>query len=347
MPPQDRKPRPQNPAVGADEGPLLSVVVPCYNEEANVCNVYHRVVAAVEALAVSFELLFVDDGSTDKTGLLLDGLQSRDDRVVVIHLSRNFGHQAAVTAGLDQARGQAVVLLDGDLQDPPELIGEFVGLWREGFEVVYAVRQRRKERWFKRLGYYLFYRLLRGISDLDFPLDSGDCCLMDRQVVAALNALPERLRFVRGLRAFVGFRQTGLVYERAARHAGQSKYTFRKLLSLAIEGLVSFSSAPLRLVTYLGLGTGLLALLAIVGIVVEYFTHHTAPQGWSSTAVVVLLMGAIQLLSLGIMGEYVRRIFLEVKDRPTYIARESRRDAASCRKAPDRLIAPPPHEDGL
>jgi dolichol-phosphate mannosyltransferase len=321
----------------------LSVVVPCYNEEANVANIYRRITAVIAELGVSAELLFVDDGSTDKTSLLLDGLQARDARVVLIHLSRNFGHQPAVTAGIDHARGEAVILLDGDLQDPPELIAQFVGLWREGSEVVYAVRRKRKEGLLKRLSYHHFYRLQRSISDLDMPLDSGDYCLMDRTVVEAMKALPERTRFVRGLRAFVGFRQTPVVYERAAREAGQSKYTFRKLLGLAVEGLVGFSSAPLRLVTFLGLGTGLLAFIAITAIVVEYFTHHTAPQGWSSTAVVVLLMGAIQLLSLGIMGEYVRRIFLEVTNRPTYIAREVRRTSErESQDAADRNEQPEP-----
>jgi dolichol-phosphate mannosyltransferase len=318
--------------------PVLSIVVPLFNEEQNVARVYRRLVDALEAEGATFELVFVNDGSGDTTGALLDGLQSQDGRVVVVHLSRNFGHQPAVSAGLDHARSQAVVVMDGDLQDPPEVLGQFIRLWREGYEVVYAVRTKRKEGPFKRLGYYLFYRILHAISDLDIPLDSGDFCLMDRRVVDSLRALPEHLRFVRGLRTFVGFRQIGLAYERAAREAGESKYPFRKLLGLAIDGLVSFSSYPLRLVSYLGFGTIVLAMVLIGWVVIDYFANHTAPAGWASTVVVVLVMSAIQLLSLGIMGEYVRRIFLEVKGRPTYIVREVKQGTASA--TPTRLIRP-------
>jgi dolichol-phosphate mannosyltransferase len=290
-------------------------------------------------MGLTFELVFVNDGSSDSTPALLDGLQSRDSRVVVIHLSRNFGHQPAVSAGLDHARGQAVVVMDGDLQDPPEVLAQFISTWREGFEVVYAVRTKRKEGVFKRVGYYLFYRVLRAISDIDIPLDSGDFCLMDRKVVDALKGLPENLRFVRGLRTFVGFRQIGLAYERAARAAGESKYPFRKLLGLAMDGLVSFSSYPLRLVSYLGILTVVMAALCIGWVVVDYFVNHTAPQGWASTVVVVLITSAVQLISLGIMGEYVRRIFLEVKGRPAYIVREVRQGSVT-----ERVISAPATE---
>src|SRR5262249_21531311 len=197
--------------------------------------------AALDALWLGYELVFVNDGSSDTTPSLLDELRRRDPRVVPLHLSRNFGHQPAISAGLARARGQAVIVMDGDLQDPPELLGRFVERWREGHEVVYAVRTRRKENLLKRAGYYLFYRLLRAVSDLDIPLASGDFCLMDRKVADVLNHLPERMRFVRGLRTFVGFRQVGVPYPRAAREAGKPKYTFPALVRLAIDGLVSFS----------------------------------------------------------------------------------------------------------
>jgi glycosyltransferase involved in cell wall biosynthesis len=301
--------------------PVLSVVVPFYNEQENVREVHRRLVGALTSFEPDFELIFVNDGSSDETPVILDEIQSHDSRVVAVHLSRNFGHQAAVCAGIDHTRGQAVVLMDGDLQDPPEVLDKFFLLWRAGHEVVYAVRTKRKENIAKRAAYFLFYRLLRAISDLEIPLDSGDFCLMDRKVVDALKQLPERTRFVRGLRTFVGFRQVGLTYERAAREAGAPKYTFRKLVGLAVDGLVNFSSYPLHVVTYLGLASVTLAVLLTVWVLADAFYNRATPRGWASTIVVVLFMSAIQLISLGIMGEYVRRIFNECKGRPTYIVR--------------------------
>jgi dolichol-phosphate mannosyltransferase len=218
--------------------------------------------------------------------------------------------------------------MDGDLQDPPEVLPHFVQRWREGYEVIYAVRQRRKEGPLKRLGYSCFYRLLCAISDLDIPLDSGDFCLMDRRVVDVLKHLPERMRFVRGLRSFAGFRQIGLAYERAARGAGKPKYTLVALTVLAIDGLISFSSYPLRLVTYLGFVTISVALALLVWVLCDALSNQTAPRGWASTLVTVLFMGSIQLFSLGIIGEYIRLIFLETKRRPTYIVRDYRRETS-------------------
>jgi dolichol-phosphate mannosyltransferase len=305
--------------------PELSVVVPLYNEEENFDELYRRVKAALEAMRCDYEIVFVNDGSEDRTPQLLDETHRRDPHLVVLHLSRNFGHQAAVSAGIDQARGKGVVVMDGDLQDPPEVIPQFVQLWRSGEEVVYAIRQQRKEGWFKRLGYFTFYRLVRLISELDIPVDSGDFCLMDRKVVEALKALPERKRFVRGLRTFVGFRQVGLAYDRAGREAGTPKYTFRALLGLAIDGLISFSSYPLRLVTYLGLAIAGLASLLTAWVLVDAFYQHTAPRGWASILVIVLFMGSVQLISLGIIGEYIRLIFQETKQRPSYVI-AARRD---------------------
>ena len=315
-----------------EEMPELSVVVPLYDERGGVAALHGRLSAVLGPLGIAYELVLVDDGSRDGTTERLDVLAASDPRVIVLQLSRNFGHQAAVSAGIDQARGQAVVVMDGDLQDPPEVIPDLLRRWREGQDVVYAVRRRRKEGPLKRLGYHMFYRLLRAISDLDVPLDSGDFCLMDRRVVDALKALPERRRFVRGLRTFVGFRQVGLEYERDARQADQPKYTFRALLGLATDGLVSFSSYPLRLVTYLGIAAAVLALGLIVWVLVDALYQHTAPRGWASTIGIVLFMGAAQLIGLGIIGEYIRLIFLEAKGRPTYIIAR-RRDGASRRDA--------------
>jgi dolichol-phosphate mannosyltransferase len=299
--------------------PEVSVVVPLYNEEENLPELHRRTSAALRELGVSYELLLINDGSKDGTALFLEALAQRDPHVTVIHLSRNFGHQAAVSAGIDHARGQAVILMDGDLQDPPEVLGQFLDQWRQGHEVVYSIRTKRKEGLFKRTAYALFYRMLRATSSLDIPLDSGDFCLMDRKVVDALRRLPERQRFVRGLRTFVGFRQIGLPHERDARFAGKPKYTFKALLRLAIDGMVGFSDFPLTLVTYFGIFSFILALGLSGWVLFDALHERTAPRGWASTLAVVLYMGSVQLLSLGIIAEYIRRIFLETKQRPFYI----------------------------
>ena len=321
--------------------PELSVVVPLFNEESNVGRLYERLVSSLAGLGITHEIMFVDDGSGDATSFILDRLRGSDPNVVVLRLSRNFGHQAAVSAGLDHARGRGVVVMDGDLQDPPEVLPQFVKRWRQGYDVVYAVRRQRKEGLPKRLGYFAFYRFLNAVSHLDIPLDSGDFCLMDRKVVDALKALPERMRFVRGLRTFVGFRQSGLAYERAARASGRPKYSFRALVGLAIDGVVSFSSYPLRLVTYLGLGTAALAAVLMVWVFLDAFSHHTAPRGWASVIVTVLFMGSIQMIGLGILGEYLRLIFLETKGRPSYIVDDRRadRDPETAHRGPHRIDA--------
>jgi len=276
-----------------DGPPELSLVIPLHNEQETLVELHRRLSAVLQELGLNYEIVLVNDGSRDATPELILELQAADPRISGVHLSRNFGHQAAVTAGLDHALGQAVVVMDGDLQDPPELIPHMVELWRDGNEVVYAVRRQRKEGALKRLGYFAFYRLMRALSDLEIPLDSGDFCLMDRQVVDALGALPERLRFVRGLRSFVGFRQVGLPYDRPAREAGTSKYPFRRLLALAVDGLISFSSRPLRLVTYLGIASATAALLLMVWAFIDAFTTRSAPRGWASTLIIVLFMGSI------------------------------------------------------
>jgi len=299
--------------------PEISVVVPLFDEEENLGELHRRLTRALEPLTASYELVFVNDGSRDATAPLLDELRRDDPRLVVLHLSRNFGHQPALCAGIDHARGEAVILMDGDLQDPPEVLDRFIAAWREGHDVVYAVRAQRQEHWTKRSAYALFYRVWRAVSDLDIPLDSGDFCLMDRKVVEVLKHLPERQRFVRGLRSFVGFKQIGIRYARPARAAGTPKYTWSALFRLALDGLVGFSSFPLTMVTYLGLACGVLAVLLTIGLTVSAWRQDALPAGWLCAVLVMLYLGATQLLSLGIVGEYVRRIFLEVKGRPTYL----------------------------
>lgn len=300
-----------------DDAPNLSVVVPLYNEQETLPELYRRLIIALEMLG-TFEIVFVDDGSRDATLGILARLRSDDPRLSIVQLSRNFGHQAAVSAGLAHAAGRAVIVMDGDLQDPPEVLGEFIEKWREGYDVVYAIRQGRKEGLCKRLGYYLFYRLLHSVSELEIPLDSGDFCLMDRKAVEVLNHLPEKSRFVRGLRTFIGFRQVGVAYEREARAAGRSKYTFRKLLGLAADGLMGFSNAPLHLVAWLGA----LSLAGALGTAIWAGLQAGFNPGSSGVLCVVFLMAAVQLFGLAIVGEYVRRIFQEVKARPAYVVQQ-------------------------
>lgn len=310
-----------------DRPPRLSVVVPLYQEAECLPDLYRRLSEAVEGLG-TIEFVLVEDGSRDQTPEILRTLAERDHRVRPLFLTRNFGHQAAVSAGLDHARGDAVVVMDADLQDPPELIPRMVALWEQGAEVVYGVRASRREAVWKRWAYSAFYRLLKKISDVEIPLDSGDFCLMDRSVVEVLRHLPERLRFLRGLRSFVGFRQVPLPYDRPERAAGRSKYSLAALVRLAIDGLVGFSGAPLRLVTYLGLLSAFMAAGLAVWVFWDALSTRTAPRGWASTVVVVLFMSAVQMINQGIMGAYIRRIFLEVKQRPTYLVRPSEPSSA-------------------
>ena len=302
---------------------LLSVVIPAFNETAVLHETHRQLSAVAPELAdvgLDVEFVFVNDGSSDGTADALDALATADPRVRAVHLTRNFGHQAAISAGLEVARGDAVAIIDCDLQDPPGVLPRFVARWREGYQVVYAVRRERKESPPKRLAYWAFYRLMAWVAELDVPLDSGDFCLMDRSAVDLLNRLPERQRFVRGLRTWVGLKQVGVEYERAARFAGEPKYTFRKLLGLAADGLVSFSGAPLRLVTRLGVLCGAISVGFGIWTAVDGFFHVTnAPPGWASTACLITFVGSVQLLSLGIIGEYLSRIFVEVKGRPTYL----------------------------
>lgn len=267
----------------------------------------------------ALKLYSCNDGSKDNTRPLLEMCCSLNAHLKLLNLSRNFGHQAAVTAGLEHATGDAVIVMDGDLQDPPEVLGQFIEKWQEGYDVAYAVRKKRKEGLAKRAAYSLFYRFLRAISNIDIPLDSGDFGLMARRVVDQLNKLPEKNRFVRGIRAWVGFRQVGLEYERHSRYADEPKYTFRSLLKLAFDGIFSFSYRPLVLAMHLGM---LITLAAFIGIVtitaLKIFTDNYIP-GFAHIAILILFLGGVQLFVIGILGEYVGRIYEEVKNRPNYV----------------------------
>ena len=299
---------------------LLSVVAPMHNEEGNARAFYERVSAALDG--VDFELVLSDDGSTDATPAILAELAATDERVKVITLSRNFGHQAALTAGLDHSRGDAVVMMDSDLQDPPELIPEMVAAWQNGVDVVYAVRQSREgETRFKLTTARYFYRLMARIAGIEMPVDAGDFRLMDRRALDALLAMPERNRFLRGMTVWVGFTQSAVPYKREARGDGETKYTLGRMIHFALDAVTSFSHAPLQLATLLGFAISLLAFLAIP-LTIYARTQEIFVPGISSTLLVVLLLGGIQLITVGIIGEYVGRIYEEVKNRPLYVVRE-------------------------
>ncbi|MBI4138635.1 glycosyltransferase family 2 protein [Candidatus Uhrbacteria bacterium] len=301
---------------------MISLIIPVYNEEAMLPKLLSRL-ADVGREIGPHEILFVNDGSRDATSrMITDEIRRRtpaDPPMRLVSFTRNFGHQVALSAGLDHATGEAVVILDGDLQDPPELIREFIAKWRAGADIVYAVRKRRQESLLKRFCYKAFYRLLQSLTDVRIPLDSGDFCLMDRKVVDAIRAMPEHTRFLRGLRAWTGFPSVGVEYDRGAREAGETKYSFRKLLRLALDGIVSFSTVPLKLSIYLGFFISLVSVFAAAVILWLKLYYGSTPQGWASLMVIAFFLGGVQLFVLGIMGEYLARITTEVRGRPLYI----------------------------
>jgi glycosyltransferase involved in cell wall biosynthesis len=304
--------------------PVFSFILPVFNEEETMEEAYRRLAEILDRLKAEGEIILVDDGSRDRSLEIMRALRRRDPRVCYLSLARNFGHQIAVTAGLRFAQGDAVIVLDSDLQDPPELIPTMVDKWRDGYHVVYAQRTaRRKESPAKKLFAYLFYRILRLLTDVDIPADTGDFCLMDRQVVDVLNALPERGRYLRGLRAWIGFRQTAVPFEREPRFAGEVKYTFRKSFGLALNGIVSFSRVPLRLATYLGLLVAGCALIMVVVVIYWRLFHPAAPLiGYTIITAAIFFLAAVQLFCLGILGEYLGRVYEEVKGRPIFTLKE-------------------------
>ncbi len=305
------------------DGPELSVVVPAFNEEENVEPMFERLKVVLDGVVDGFEVLFVDDGSRDATWEVIARMAEQDPRVRGVRFARNFGHQAALTAGVDAARGRAVVIIDADLQDPPEVIPEMIARWREGWEVVYAQREKREgETVFKRATAAGFYRLLHAITNVDIPVDTGDFRLMGPRAVAAFRALPERNRFIRGLVAWAGFPQTPVLYRRHPRHAGETKYPLRKMFRFALDGITSFSMLPLRLATWTGFLVSFLAFCYIVVVIVLKLMGINWP-GYTSIMASLLFLGGVQLIMIGILGEYIGRVFDEVKRRPLYLVQES------------------------
>jgi polyisoprenyl-phosphate glycosyltransferase len=307
--------------------PELSVVIPVFNEQENITVLHSRLTTVLEGIHIDYEIIFVDDGSNDNSLNQLQNLSVKDKRVLIVELARNFGHQVSITAGLDFARGQAVAVMDADLQDPPEALPEFIAKWRKGYDVIYAIREQRKERWFKRSSYVLFYRLLRCVANIDIPLDSGDFCVMDRRVVELLKSMPERSRFIRGIRSWVGLNQVGLPFERHARYAGQSKYTIRRLVLLALDGLISFSYVPLRFISFLGISVSCLSIFLAVFYFVKKLLYGLSPPGFATLVVSIFFLAGIQLVTMGVIGEYVGRIFEEAKRRPLYVLRRATRNS--------------------
>ena len=314
--------RPQPDIVQYSGSVLLSIVVPVYNEQEVLPEFHRRLSAVLEQVPASTEIVFVNDGSTDATGKLLEMLHDRDPRVAVVDLSRNFGKEIALTAGLDHARGDAVVVIDADLQDPPELIPELMKHWREGYDVVYARRNAREgETALKKLTAHLFYRVVQKVARVSVPTDTGDFRLLSRRAVDALGRLREQHRFMKGLFAWIGYPQFAVPYRREPRFSGRTKWNYWKLWNLALEGITSFTIAPLKLATYLGLITAIGALAYGTYIIVDTLVHGNPVRGYPSLMVVILFLGGIQLIALGIVGEYLGRTFDECKQRPLYLVK--------------------------
>lgn len=316
----------------SNEQPTFSVIAPIFNESGSLMEFYRRTRSVLESTGDTWELILVDDGSQDGSTEIIRQIASEDEHVRPVIFARNFGHQIAVTAGLDYSRGQAVTIIDSDLQDPPEVILDLIAKWREGFEVVFAVRAEREgETAFKLWTASIFYRLIYKITDVKIPMDTGDFRLMDRRVVNVMNRMREHHRFLRGMSAWVGFKQVGVPYKRMARFAGSTKYPFRKMLKLALTAITGFSYLPLQVATFLGFIAAGLSLVAAVVVIIMRAITGAAFLGQASTLIAVLFLGGVQLISLGILGEYIGRIYDEVKGRPLYIVRESPDDFITAR----------------
>ena len=318
--PQREAVQKQAESLDPDQRPVISVIVPIFNEEEVIPELHRRMAAVLGNIGQPWELVCVNDGSRDASLSMLLSLREQDARVKIINFSRNFGHQIAITAGMDYALGDAIAIIDADLQDPPELIGEMFDKWREGYEVVYAVRAHRQgESRFKLWTASAFYRLLRRITDVEIPVNTGDFRLIDRQVLLTMRRLREKHRFMRGLSSWVGFRQIGIEYQRAERFAGDTKYPLSKMLRLTLDAITSFSYLPLRLSTYFGFFLALASLVGIVTTIALRLSGNNAFFGQASTLVAVLFLGGIQLIFLGVIGEYLARIYDDVKARPLYV----------------------------
>jgi len=303
--------------------PRLSLVLPVFNEEETLPELHRRLDAFLGDIGVTWEVVLIDDGSSDRSLELLRAMAEKEPRYRVLSFGRNFGHQIAISAGLDEAEGDAVVVMDADLQDPPEVVRDMLAKFDQGFDVVYGIRTKRHgETIFKRVTAAAYYRILRALLGFDIPLDAGDFRLMSRPVVLALRSLRERHRFVRGMVAWIGFRQTRVYYERPARFAGETKYPLRKMVRFAVDGITSFSIIPVRLATYLGVFTGILAVLIGVWAVVQKLRGAPTVEGWTTIMILIALSSSAQLLVMGVLGEYVGRIYEEVKRRPLYTVAE-------------------------
>ena len=317
---------------------MLSLIVPCYNEEDVIGETHARLNIVLPTIVDTFEIIFVDDGSADRTAQILNDLCKRHPNVRGIRFSRNFGHQSAIAAGIQASRGDAVVIIDADLQDPPEVIADFVGKWREGYQVVVGQRlERAQETWFKRATAHGFYRLLNRLSDVPVHLDAGDFRLLDRKVVNALNAMPERYRLMRGMVSWIGFKQTAVPYKRAPRFAGTTKYSLSRMFGLAFDGLFSFSTVPLRFMTLIGVASFFLGLGGIAYALIARLTTQDWVPGWTLLFIAQLLMGSLNMMGLGLLGEYIGRIYGEAKQRPLFIVAEEFQSAS---EAPLRYQTP-------
>jgi dolichol-phosphate mannosyltransferase len=300
--------------------PQVSFVIPVYNEESNLPMLADRLVKIMDQSSISLEAVLIDDGSRDNSRTMLQQLALSDPRFHVVLLSRNHGHQLALTAGLSVARGsEGVFVLDGDLQDPPELLETFYAKFKEGYDVVYAVREKRKEVFYKRFAYFIFYRILKKIANIDIPLDSGDFSFISRRVVNVLNKMPEESRFIRGMRTWIGFKQIGIAYDRQERASGDSKYSFSKLVQLALNGIYNFSEFPIKFVTSLGGFAIISSVIYLISVIVKKLFFDQVIEGFTALLFVIILFGGIQLMAIGVLGEYILRIFFQSKSRPNFI----------------------------
>jgi dolichol-phosphate mannosyltransferase len=305
------------------EQPQLSILAPLYNEEESLPLLVARLNKVMDESPLNIEVVLVNDGSKDKTEDMMRQLALADSRYHCVFLARNYGHQLALSAGMSVVNGtEGVMVIDGDLQDPPELLGQFYELLKQGNDVVYAVRKKRKEGFLKRAAYYFFYRLLKKISYIDIPLDSGDFCLMNRRVVDILNKMPEESRYIRGMRSWIGFKQVGLEYERDERQAGTSKYSFALLWKLAYNGIFNFSEFPIKLVSRIGVFVIIFSILYLIGVLLKKLIYGTVPEGFITLFFIISLFSGIQLISLGLIGEYILRIFFQTKGRPLFIIKD-------------------------
>ena len=301
---------------------MFSIVIPLYDEEKTIPELFTRLAAVTDGMSDPWELILVDDGSTDGSFTAMCALHRNDPRIKVVRLSRNFGHQIAISAALDLAQGDAVILMDGDLQDPPELLPQLLKLWKDGYHVVYTVKTSRKENWLKRLAFKSFYRILSAMSSIKIPMDAGNFSLMDRRVVEVLRTMPERNRYISGLRAWAGFQQTAVYYDRGPRFAGKPQMSLGRLFHLALDGIFSFSNAPLRAAIYFGMAAAMVSFAGGLYVVYEKLFTNLAILGWASTIVSILFVGGMILMTLGVIGEYISRIYEEVKKRPLYVIRD-------------------------